>query len=120
MIEIFVFGSNLAGIHGAGSARHALEYHGAIMGEGIGLHGSSYAIPTKDKNIQTMKISEIKPHVDEFIKFAANHPEMTFNIVAIGCGLAGFRPQQIAPLFAGCPSNCNLPKEFKGEQNEEN
>lgn len=106
MRKIFVFGSNLAGIHGAGSARAALENHGATYGHGVGLSGNSYAIPTKDANIMTMRIEDIKPYVREFVAFAKANPEMQFNIVAIGCGLAGFTPNQIAPMFEGAPDNC--------------
>lgn len=110
--EIFVFGSNLAGIHGAGSARHALDHHGAVYGRGIGLQGNSYAIPTKDGDIQTLPIDEIKPFVERFIWFAKSNLDWTFNIVAIGCGLAGYTPEEIAPLFKSAPKNCNLPFEF--------
>ena len=112
MTRIFVFGSNLAGVHGAGSARHALESCGAKWGVGVGLRGASYAIPTKDRNIRTMPLEDIAPHVSDFLTFAREHPEMTFDVVAIGCGLAGFTSEQIAPLFAGAPTNCNLPPEF--------
>lgn len=112
MKRIFVFGSNLAGIHGAGSARAAYEEHGAIMGVGVGLANNSYAIPTKDKNIHTMHLLDIEPYVKDFIQFARDNPDMVFDIVAIGCGLAGFTPEQIGPMFKDVPSNCNLPKEF--------
>lgn len=118
MKNIFVFGSNLSGIHGAGSVRHALEHHGAIMGIGVGIQGDSYAIPTKDEKIRTMSIDRIKYYVDEFISFAHAHPEMTFNIVAIGCGLAGFKSGEIAPLFRFSPTNCRLPVEFLSRLNE--
>lgn len=111
MTRIFVFGSN-AGVHGAGSARHALDHCGAEWGVGVGLRGSSYAIPTKDSNIRTMPLEAIEPYVADFLAFAREHPEMQFDVVAIGCGLAGFKPSQIAPMFAGAPGNCNLPSEF--------
>lgn len=110
--QIFVFGSNLAGRHGRGSARAALEQHGAEYGVGVGLRGNSYAIPTKDRNIETMPLDAIEPYVAEFLTFARKHPEMRFNIVAIGCGLAGLTPEQVAPMFAGAPDNCVLPPEF--------
>lgn len=113
--EIFCFGSNLSGIHGAGSARHAFDHHGAIMGKGVGLHGESYAIPTKDEHIRTMSLARIQYYVEEFIDFALAHPAMNFNVVAIGCGLAGYSPDEIAPMFAGSPNNVNLPKEFYGK-----
>jgi hypothetical protein len=112
-MEIFVFGSNLSGIHGAGSAYHAFKNHGAKWGKGVGFYGNSYAIPTKNHDIETMPLQQIKPYVDEFIKFAYDKPHTTFNIVAIGCGLAGYTPEQIAPMFKDAPINCNLPEEFK-------
>lgn len=112
MTRIFVFGSNLAGVHGAGSARHALESCGAEWGVGVGLRGESYAIPTKDRNIRTMPLEDIALFVADFLTFARERPEMTFDVVAIGCGLAGFKPEQIAPMFASAPTNCKLPPEF--------
>lgn len=112
MTQIFVFGSNLAGIHGAGSARHAYDHHGAVWGIGVGLRGNSYAIPTKNHNIETMPLAEIEPYVKEFLNFARQNENMTFKIVAIGCGLAGFTPEKIAPMFKDAPENCVLPMEF--------
>lgn len=112
MSNIFVFGSNLAGAHGAGSAKAAFERHGAPWGIGIGPQGNSYAIPTKDGYIYTMDIKRISVHVRNFLDYAYDHPELIFNIVAIGCGLAGFAPEQIAPMFSGASGNCMLPKEF--------
>lgn len=112
MTEIFTFGSNLAGIHGAGSAREAHQSHGAVWGCGIGHQGNSYAIPTKDEHIMTMPIENIRVHVRNFIEYAKLHSNLTFNIVAIGCGLAGFEPDEIAPMFMDAPDNCNLPVEF--------
>lgn len=92
--EIFVFGSNLQGYHGAGAARMALDKFGAIWGKGVGLQGQSYAIPTMDGGIET-----IKPYVDDFIEFARQHPEYQFLLTRIGCGIAGFTDEEIAPLF---------------------
>lgn len=106
--EIFVFGSNLAGRHGAGSARCALLYHGAQYGVGIGRTGDSYAIPTKDERLETLPKIRIKIYVDKFIEYARQHPELKFRIVNIGCGLAGYSDKQMAPLFSGCPSNCHF------------
>ena len=106
---IFVFGSNLAGIHGAGAALYARKHHGAILGQGIGLQGDSYAIPTKDKKIKTLPLEQIKPYVDEFILFAKSHPELTFQVTRIGCGLAGYTDKDISPMFKDAPANCNLP-----------
>lgn len=93
--EIFVFGSNLRGMHAGGAARAAYHKFGAIMGQGVGLQGQSYAIPTMQGGVET-----IKPYVDEFIDFARQHPELTFLVTRIGCGIAGFRDEEIAPLFA--------------------
>lgn len=104
---IFVFGSNLAGIHGAGAARVALEKHGAILHEGHGPQGNSYAIPTKDEHIETLPLGAVKEHVKNFLAFAKMWlGKKTFQVTAIGCGLAGFKHEQIAPLFKGAPENC--------------
>ena len=107
--EIFVFGSNLAGAHGGGAARLAYERFGAIWGQGVGLQGQSYAIPTMQGGVET-----IKPYVDEFIRFAKQHPEQKFLVTKIGCGIAGFKVDEIAPLFyhAIDSENIVLPKEF--------
>ena len=107
--EIFVFGSNLMGMHGGGAARIAMEQFGAVWGEGVGLQGQSYAIPTMQGGVDT-----IKPYVDEFIAFAKVHPEYTFYVTRIGCGIAGFTDDQIAPLFehAMDVENILLPEEF--------
>jgi hypothetical protein len=110
--NVFVFGSNLAGRHGAGSAKEAVSKHGAIYGKGVGLQGKSYGIPTKDANLKTLPLDMIERYVSDFVEYAWNHPMYTFNIVPIGCGLAGYTPEQIAPFFEGCPTNCNLPPEF--------
>lgn len=107
--EIFVFGSNLQGIHGDGAARIARENFGAIMGRGVGLQGQSYAIPTMQGGVHT-----IKPYTDDFIEFAKVHSEMNFLVTRIGCGIAGFRDEDIAPLFENAINltNISLPKEF--------
>ena len=107
--EIFVFGSNLAGSHGGGAAWAAFKRFGAIMGQGVGLQGQSYAIPTMQGGVET-----IKPYVDEFIRFAQSHPEMKFLVTRIGCGIAGFRDEEIAPLFTAAldVENVILPREF--------
>lgn len=104
--EIFVFGSNLAGRHGSGSARFAMDHHGAEYGVGIGLTGNSYAIPTKDSQIKTLPLANIREYVKDFIQFAKDHPEMEFKIVKVGCGLAGYDDEDIAPMFRGSPENC--------------
>lgn len=107
--EIFVFGSNLAGAHGGGAARAARIHFGAVMGQGIGLQGRSYAIPTMQGGPET-----IKPYVDDFILFAKQHPELTFLVTPIGCGIAGFHARDIAPLFASAidVENIILPRQF--------
>ena len=107
--EIFVFGSNLAGMHGGGAARVAFRYFGAEWGKGVGLYGRTYAIPTMQGGVNT-----IKPYVDDFIVFAKNHPELTFLVTRIGCGIAGFRDKDIAPLFADAldVENVVLPRSF--------
>ena len=107
--EIFVFGSNLAGAHGGGAARLAYNRFGAIWGQGVGLQGQSYAIPTMQGGVET-----IKPYVDQFIEFAKTHPEMRFLVTRIGCGIAGFDDSEIAPLFEQAidVSNICLPNTF--------
>lgn len=110
--DVFVFGSNLGGFHGAGSAAHACENLGFPLYLGVGYHGKCYAIPTKDSNIEALHLDVIKLYVDQFLEFAADHEDWRFNIVAIGCGLAGFKVRQIAPMFKNRTPNCILPKEF--------
>lgn len=108
--EVFVFGSNLAGSHGGGAAYVAWRKFGAIMGQGVGLQGQSYGIPTMQGGVET-----IRPYVDDFIAFAKAHPELFFYVTRIGCGIAGFRDEEIAPLFAAAkdvPNIC-LPESFQ-------
>ena len=107
--EIFVFGSNLQGYHGGGAARLAMNQWGAVWGQGTGLQGQTYAIPTMQGGIGT-----IRPYIDQFIKFAQNDPEKTFLVTEIGCGIAGFRPADIAPLFKNAINipNIWLPQRF--------
>lgn len=112
-ISIFVFGSNLAGRHGAGAARSARLHHGAIYGQGVGRQGNSYAIPTKDASLHTLPIDHIRPHVDIFINYARSNPNLTFQVTRIGCGLAGYHDRDIAPLFFGAPENCHLPSKWE-------
>ena len=107
--QIFVFGSNLAGHHDGGAAYVAYRKFGAVYGQGVGLQGHCYAIPTMQGGVDT-----IRPYVDEFIEFAADHQDLTFFVTCIGCGVAGFKPEQIAPLFEraiALPNVC-LPKSF--------
>ena len=107
--EIFVFGSNLAGMHGGGAARTARLHFGAVLGNGDGPQGQSYAIPTMQGGVET-----IRPYVDKFIAYAKSHPEQTFLVTPIGCGIAGFTPEDIASLFKGAVNvgNINLPESF--------
>ena len=107
--EIFVFGSNLQGMHGGGAARIAYEEFGAIWGQGVGLQGQSYGIPTMHGGVDV-----IKPYVDEFVNFAKSHPELKFLVTRIGCGIAGFTDEEIAPLFKDAIEieNIYLPKSF--------
>ncbi len=107
--QIFVFGSNLMGHHGGGAARAAMDKFGAVWGVGVGIQGQSYAIPTMQGPVET-----IRPYVDQFIDYAKAHPEQHFLVTAIGCGIAGFRPSEIAPLFAKAldMENVSLPKRF--------
>lgn len=107
--EVFVFGSNLAGMHGGGAARIARLRFGAVMGNGVGMQGRSYAIPTMQGGTKT-----IRPYVNDFIAYAKEHPELTFLVTPIGCGIAGFEPEDIAPLFeeASNVENIWLPKSF--------
>ena len=112
-MNIFVFGSNLAGRHGAGAALFALRNHGALYHCGFGLQGHSYGIPTKDLSIRTLPLPLIQGHVEEFMRFAQARPTWTFNVTRIGCGLAGYKDHQIAPMFKGAPINCNLPEGWR-------
>lgn len=112
MQQVFVFGSNLAGIHGAGAALWARQFCGAELGVGEGITGSSYAIPTKDNRIRTLPLEKIREHVDVFLRFASDNPSMTFKVTRIGCGLAGYSDGQMAPLFTGAPQNCLFPEEW--------
>lgn len=107
--EIFVFGSNLEGHHGGGAALLAWKKWGAIWGQGTGLQGQTYGIPTMHGGPD-----RIKPYVDKFISFARQHPELTFLVTEVGCGIAGFRPAEIAPLFrdAADVENIHLPQRF--------
>ena len=107
--DIFVFGSNLAGMHAGGAARAAYEKFGAIWGQGTGLQGRSYAIPTMQGGVET-----IRPYVDSFIEFAKSRPDLRFLVTRVGCGIAGFADEEIAPLFerAVPVSNICLPTEF--------
>ena len=114
MTEIFVFGSNLQGIHKRGAALSALQNHGAVLGIGNGIQGFSYAIPTKETPYRSLSLQEINVYVAEFILFAANNPEYTFNLTKVGCGMAGYSAETIAPLFYLVKTlwNVKIPADF--------
>lgn len=109
-MKVFVFGSNREGRHGAGAAFAALRQHGAIYGEAEGRQGNSYAIITKELRSYKppVTLEEIKEGVDRFLAYATENPDTIFNVTRIGCGLAGFTDEQIAPLFKNAPNNCEL------------
>jgi hypothetical protein len=109
---VFVFGSNLAGRHGKGAALWAKENRGAIYGQGEGHQGNSYALPTKDEHLRTLPLYRIRNYADRFKRFAREHPELTFQLTPVGCGLAGWKPCAIAPMFEDAPPNVDLPAEF--------
>jgi hypothetical protein len=108
-VEIFVFGSNLAGRHGKGAALTARMQHGAQYGVGNGRTGNAYAIPTKDINLNTLPLSTINEFVQQFIQYTKSHPTEFFFVTRIGCGLAGYWDIDIAPMFKDAPDNCHLP-----------
>lgn len=111
--EIFVFGSNLAGRHGAGAARDAKRHFEAKDGIGEGPTGRCYAIPTKDKHLQPLPLDAIAVSVEAFLVYANRHSKLRFLVTPIGCGLAGYSPREIAPMFENVPPNVILPPEFK-------
>lgn len=109
---VFVFGSNLAGRHGAGAAKYAAQHCQAEYGVGIGRTGNSYAIPTKGNQLEVLPLSDIYGHVKQFITYAKQNPTQQFHLTRVGCGLAGYRDTQVAPLFIGVPKNVNVPDEW--------
>lgn len=122
--SIFVFGSNLAGRHGLGAANVALNGFGAIFGVGVGPQGQSYAIPTKNETLQPLSLWVVRLYVLQFVRYAEHFqslnehfkgygPQTTFFVTGIGCGLAGYRPEDIAPMFKGAPINCSFPDVWK-------
>lgn len=106
--SIFVFGSNLAGRHGAGAARYALLYYGAELGKGRGRTGNSYAIPTKDTELKRLTLPRIQLFVDEFLIYAKERRFTVFKVSRIGCGLAGYEDSDIAPMFRNATTNCQF------------
>jgi hypothetical protein len=109
---VFVFGSNLAGRHGKGAALTARQYYGAKYGVGVGLYGSSYAIPTKDEDLQILDLDIIKSHIRDFVKFTQDNPNRHFYVTAVGTGLSRFKHSDIAPHFKGC-RGCWFPDIWK-------
>ena len=109
----FVFGSNEAGVHGAGAAKFAYENKGARWGKSYGHYGDSFAIPTKDEYIETMPLDRIQEYVTGFLAYARGHRKVKFQVTAIGCGLAGFKHKDIAPMFRMAPSNCSFDTQWE-------
>lgn len=107
--QIFVFGSNLSGIHGAGAARYAWQKLGAVWEQGEGLMGQSYALPTKDQQLQTLPLERIANYVGSFVMFAWERTDLRFFVTRVGCGLAGLTDHDVGPLFEDAPPNCELP-----------
>ena len=110
---VFVFGSNLAGHHGKGAALEALHRRGAILGRSAGLQGNSYAIPTKDEIRHRLPLDKIAEGIDGFLDYTRTHPWLLFDVTPIGCGPAGYKPDDIAPMFQNAPHNVTLPDAFE-------
>lgn len=110
---VFVFGSNMAGQHADGAARTALEHFGAMKGVGRGWSGQSYAIPTMNEHLQQMPLSQIQHYIDDFKIYTKNHPKMTYFLTSIGCGIAGYKVEEIAPMFKGISHNVIFPASFR-------
>jgi hypothetical protein len=110
--EIFVFGSNLAGKHGKGAAKFAHSNYGAEYGVSEGRTGNSYAVPTKDEHLQPLHILYVAASIERFLDYARGCPKLRFRVTRIGCGLAGFTSEQIAPLFENAPTNCTFDPEW--------
>ena len=110
---VFVFGSNLAGTHDSGAARVAAQHFAAVKGVGRGWAGQSFAIPTLNEHLQQMPLSQIEHYVDDFKIYAKKHPKMKYFLTALGCGIAGYKVSEIAPLFKGIHSNVIFPESFR-------
>jgi hypothetical protein len=106
---VFVFGSNERGMHGKGTALKAYKEYGAIYGQGYGPQGDAFGIPTKDKDLKPLDISQIAKYVKMFLRYAELNPHIQFTVTRVGCGLAGYTDDDIGPLFKGAPTNCLLP-----------
>lgn len=115
--DIFVFGSNLAGRHGKGAALFAKQNFGAVYGQGEGLQGQSYAIPTKGYRLETLSLQRINWYIQQFLEFAIDHQELTFHVTPVGCGLAGYKKEQIKPMFYKTPENIIFTKEWDDQIN---
>lgn len=112
---VFVFGSNLRGVHGAGAALFARQRYGARYGQGVGPQGQAYAIPTKAADVHTtLPLVVVRGHVLDFLRYAQTRPTEDFLVTRIGCGLAGYSDGQISPFFSTAPSNCILPVQWRG------
>lgn len=109
---VFVFGSNEAGFHGAGAAKDALR-KGAVWGKGHGRFGNTYALPTKDRQIRSLKLRDVSKYVHAFLEYAREHGDEHFQVTRVGCGLAGFRDSDIAPMFVDAPTNCHFDREWE-------
>ncbi len=112
MNAVFVFGSNLAGRHGKGAALDARLKHGAQLGVGEGRTGNAYAIPTKDAQLRTRPLENVRASVETFKAYARANLDLVFQVTRVGCGLAGFTDGQIGPMFSDAPENCALPEEW--------
>lgn len=110
---IFTFGSNEAGRHGKGSALHAKQQHGAKYGQGFGRQGNSFGIPTKNGQLIVLSVGRIRKYIQLFIQYAQQNPDLKFQVLQIGCGLAGYDPSDIAPLFKTAPLNCYFHSNWK-------
>lgn len=109
--QIFVFGSNLAGIHGAGAAKAAREHYNAELGVGFGPTGNSYAIPTKHGDLSCLTLKQIELYAEQFCIYTQDNPHLKFFVTRVGCGLAGNHDSQIAPMFRGA-INCSFAEEW--------
>ena len=107
-MAVFVFGSNEAGIHGAGAAKDALNNYGAVFGKSYGHYGNSFAIPTKDEYFKTLPLETIKAYVEGFLMYARSKRKVKFDVTRIGCGLAGLKDEDVAILFSNAPLNCRF------------
>jgi hypothetical protein len=110
---VFVFGSNMAGLHAGGAARTALEHFGAVEGVGRGWSGQSYAIPTMNEHLQQMPLSQIQHYIDDFKIYTKNHPKNKYFLTSVGCGIAGYKVEEIAPMFKGISHNVIFPQSFR-------